>query len=66
MSIVTQELLSIVVPLYNEQDNVVLLTEKIHESLEGYTYQIIYVDDFSTDATRKVVKEMQDDKVHLI
>ena len=66
MSIVTQELLSIVVPLYNEQDNVVLLTEKIHESLEGYTYQIIYVDDFSTDATRKVVKGMQDDKVHLI
>ena len=66
MSIVTQELLSIVVPLYNEQDNVVLLTEKIHESLEGYTYQIIYVDDFSTDATRKVVKDMQDDKVHLI
>ena len=66
MSIVTQELLSIVVPLYNEQDNVVLLSEKIHESLEGYTYQIIYVDDFSTDATRKVVKEMQDDKVHLI
>jgi glycosyltransferase involved in cell wall biosynthesis len=66
MKVLTDELLSIVVPLYNEQDNVALLTQKIHESLIGYSYQIIYIDDFSTDATRKVVKNMNDDKVHLI
>lgn len=66
MHIVTDSFLSIVVPLYNEQDNVVLLTKKIHESLVGYNYQIIYVDDFSTDATRKVVKDIDDEKVHLI
>ncbi len=66
MSIVTHSLLSIAVPLYNEQDNVVLLTEKIHESLVGYTYEIIYIDDFSTDTTRKVVNGMNDEKVHLI
>ncbi len=66
MSPVTNALLSIVVPLYNEQDNVVLLTQKIHDSLKGYTYQIVYVDDFSTDNTKPVVKEMQDDKVILI
>ena len=62
----TSELLSIVVPLYNEEDNVVLLTEKINESLSGYFYEIIYIDDFSTDKTRKVVKEMADERVHLI
>lgn len=66
MSTVTNSLLSIVVPLYNEEDNVVLLTQKIHESLAGYTYQIVYVDDFSTDKTRVVVKNMDDPKVHLI
>ena len=66
MSIITDSLLSIVVPLYNEEDNVVLLTQKIHESLVGYNYQIVYVDDFSTDKTRLRVKEMDDDKVHLI
>lgn len=66
MKVLTGELLSIVVPLYNEQDNVALLTQKIHESLIGYNYQIIYIDDFSTDATRKVVRNMNDDKVHLI
>ncbi|MEY8780754.1 glycosyltransferase family 2 protein [Allomuricauda sp. XS_ASV26] len=66
MNTVTDSLLSIVVPLYNEEDNVVLLTEKINESLDGYNYQIIYVDDFSTDKTRQKVKEMDDKKVHLI
>ncbi len=63
---ITDSLLSIVVPLYNEEENAVLLTQKIHESLMGYNYQIIYIDDFSTDNTRKVIKEMNDDRVHLI
>lgn len=54
---ITDQLLSIVVPLYNEQDNVVLLTEKIHESLEGYSYEIVYVNDFSTDETVRVIKK---------
>lgn len=66
MNPVTTSLLSIVIPLYNEEDNVVLLTRKIHENLVGYTYQIIYIDDFSTDSTRNVVKKMEDDKVLLI
>jgi glycosyltransferase involved in cell wall biosynthesis len=66
MAIVTPSLLSVVVPLYNEEENVTLLTQKIHESLAGYTYQIIYVDDFSTDSTKKVVKDLKDDKIHLI
>lgn len=66
MKPITDSFLSIVVPLYNEQDNVVLLTKKIHESLPGYNYQIVYVDDFSTDNTREVVKDMDDKRVHLI
>ena len=66
MNIHTQELLSVVVPLYNEQDNVLLLTQKIHESLVGYQYEIIYIDDFSTDQTKKVVNDLADNQVHLI
>ena len=66
MDLLTQSLLSIVVPLYNEEENVVLLTQKIHESLNGYNYQIVYVDDFSKDRTKKVIEDMQDERVHLI
>ncbi len=64
--ILTQELLSIVIPLYNEEDNVELLTEKIHESLQGYHYEVIYVNDFSNDSTVRVIKKMNDPIVHLI
>ncbi len=66
MPVLTDALLSIVVPLYNEEENVVLLTEKIHESLKGYHYQIVYVDDFSTDGTRKAIQGMKDPLVHLV
>ena len=66
MQPITNDLLSIVVPLYNEQDNVELLTQKIHKSLSLYNYEIIYVDDFSIDETKKVIREMNDSKVTLI
>lgn len=66
MDVITDSLLSIVVPLYNEEENVTLLTEKIHQSLKGYTYQIVYVDDFSTDRTREVVRDLKDPKIHMI
>ncbi len=66
MKTITDALLSIVVPLYNEEENVALLTDKIHEHLNGYNYQIIYVDDFSTDDTRKKIKGLKDPKVSLI
>ena len=66
MEVLTQALLSIVVPLYNEEENVGPLTQKIHESLAGYNYQIIYIDDFSKDRTRQVVAGLADPKVHLL
>ncbi len=66
MNPVTEAHLSIVVPLYNEAENVALLTKKIHDALEGYDYQIVYVDDFSTDRTGMIVKGMNDLRVHLV
>src|SRR5210317_1761214 len=64
--IVTPELLSIVIPVYNEEDNVALLTQKIHESLVDYSYEIIFVNDFSTDQTVQRIKQLKDPGVHLI
>jgi len=59
-------LLSIVVPLYNEEENVILLTEAIEDALKGFRYEIIYIDDFSTDNTRNEVKKLKNDRVVLI
>tara|TARA_B100001093_G_C26860337_1_gene1029868 strand:+ start:1763 stop:2734 length:972 start_codon:yes stop_codon:yes gene_type:complete len=66
MASITNKLLSIVIPVYNEEDNVALLTHKIHDSLKGYSYEIIFVNDFSTDQTIKAIKTLKDPLVHLI
>jgi len=44
---------SVVVPLYNEQDNVARLCAATHEALAGMrrTYEIVLVDDGSSDGT---------------
>ncbi len=43
--------LSIVVPLYNEEENVPILQAEIEASLEAFDYELIFVDDGSLDGT---------------
>lgn len=58
--------LSIVIPLHNEEENAQLLVARIDQALQGQDYEIILVDDGSTDATRQVVKQLNHPKVALI
>jgi glycosyltransferase involved in cell wall biosynthesis len=60
------KLLSIIVPVYNEQGNVDLLTKAIEDALKEYKYEIIFIDDYSNDNTRNEIKEMKNPKVVLI
>lgn len=50
--------LSIIVPSYNERDNVGLLYEKVSTALGGLPFEFIVVDDNSPDGTAEVVREM--------
>lgn len=45
--------LSIVVPVYNEEDNVTPLVRRVHEAMTGYAHpwELVLVDDGSSDAT---------------
>ncbi|MCW1888709.1 MAG: glycosyltransferase family 2 protein [Candidatus Moranbacteria bacterium] len=49
----TNKYLSVVVPLYNEEGNVVELHRRIHEAVEkiGKPFEIIFIDDGSKDKT---------------
>lgn len=42
---------SLVVPLYNEEENVRELVEEIHRVLSGWDYELVLVDDGSSDGT---------------
>jgi len=42
---------SVVVPLYNEEENVLALQAELRSALAGLDYEIIFVDDGSTDST---------------
>ena len=53
--------LSIVVPVFNEQDNLRPLHAELDRVLKplGVSYEIIFVDDGSTDATAAVLRELR-------
>jgi glycosyltransferase involved in cell wall biosynthesis len=62
--------LSLVVPVYNEEENLPILWPEIREVLDplGLSYEVIFVDDGSQDRSAEVVREFQaaDSRVRLI
>jgi dolichol-phosphate mannosyltransferase len=50
--------LSIIVPTYNERDNVGELVRRLHSSLKGLSWEVIFVDDDSKDGTADLVREI--------
>ncbi|MFD0862329.1 glycosyltransferase family 2 protein [Sungkyunkwania multivorans] len=58
--------LSIIIPVFNEEDNVGLLAEAVDNALKGFEYEIIYIDDCSTDDTRKNIKALKNPRVKLV
>lgn len=54
--------ISILVPCYNEEENVVAFGSAVEEellrSLSGYDYEIVFIDNHSRDRTQKLLREM--------
>ena len=49
---------SVVVPVYNEEENLTPLINEIRNSLKNYNkYELIFVNDFSSDNSLKILKE---------
>ncbi|MDP2932286.1 MAG: glycosyltransferase family 2 protein [Chloroflexota bacterium] len=46
--------ISIIVPTYNEKDSLSQLVEELHRALSGHSYEIIVVDDSSSDGTAEL------------
>ena len=54
-------LLSILIPSYNEEGNIIELNKRITESLKNIDYEIIYIDDGSKDKTLEKIKQVAKD-----
>ena len=58
--------LSIIIPLFNEAESLPELKAWIDASLKDFTYELIFVDDGSTDGSWDVISKMADANVHAI
>ena len=55
-----KSLVSLVIPTYNEVGNLEKLYEEIVRNLSSkYSYEIIFVDDGSTDESLKIIKKIK-------
>lgn len=62
-------LLSVVIPLLNEEENIPLLYDELVEvlsTLEEEEYEIIYIDDGSTDKSLQILKDIQAKDSHIV
>ena len=60
--------LSIVIPTYNEKDNISKILERLKKILNNLTHEIIFVDDNSPDGTGDEIRNFNKNskKIHLI
>lgn len=53
---------SIVIPTYNEEENVLPLSgeviKELDRNLSGYDYELVFIDNNSQDNTRKIIREL--------
>jgi glycosyltransferase involved in cell wall biosynthesis len=58
--------LSLVIPVMNEEDNIKPLLEAVRSALQDFDYEVILVDDGSSDQTRRRIVEYADDRTVLV
>ncbi len=61
-------LLSVVIPLFNEEENIPLLYDELSEVLSNgeEEYEIIFIDDGSRDKSLQLLKELQEKDRHVV
>ena len=58
---------SIIIPIYNEAENILTLLDEIKDSIKSYkNYEIIVINDSSTDDTLDLLsKNIQNSTIHI-
>lgn len=58
--------LSLVITVLNEEDNIFPMVAAVESAMKGIDYELIFVDDGSTDATKTRLKEVVNDHIYLV
>jgi len=54
------ETISLIIPTYNERDNIIPLVERLSRALSSHSYEIIFIDDNSADGTAELAASLSD------
>ncbi|MBC8379065.1 MAG: glycosyltransferase family 2 protein [Planctomycetes bacterium] len=65
MNDLKQPELSVVIPVYNEEDSLPPLHDEIVAALVDYDYEVIYIDDGSTDKSFSILTDIQKKSSHV-
>jgi glycosyltransferase involved in cell wall biosynthesis len=58
--------LSLVICVYNEEENIAPLAKQIKETLKDFDFEAIFVDDGSTDQTKERISEIADERFLMV
>lgn len=58
-------LLSIIIPVYNEENNISPLLTRLEPIIKNYNYELIFVDDGSKDHTKDKLKQVSQANTHV-
>ena len=63
------KLITVVVPTFNEEENISNIVERVNnvmrEGLSNYEYEILFVDNYSTDNTRELIRQYAEHDYHI-
>jgi polyisoprenyl-phosphate glycosyltransferase len=61
----TLELLSVVAPVYNEEATITVFVRRVREALGDMPYELLLVDDGSTDRTGELLERLENEDEHV-
>lgn len=64
----TAKLISLIIPVFNEEGNILALYRELKNNLKNVSYEIIFINDGSIDKSQKIIEELRkkDDSIRLI
>ena len=58
--------ISVIIPVFNEQESVQILYNQICDNLQGYDKEVVFINDGSADDTKKIILELMTNDPNIV